>query len=111
MSDIFKDGVLYMEDLHDKDLLSDILKEQSQEINKKLEEQKLEQSVIDQNKKISDIQNNINFCLDEVKEKMLNCTSDIFFKSNEIVCSNGYILKINKNNGINSISILIPIED
>ena len=107
MADIFKDGILYMDDLHDSDILKDILEEQNKEdeIEKELELKKEQQ-----NKEIKDIQQKSKECLLEMQKKLKE-TSDselLFDENNRVVCSNNYSIEIVEENNISKVYLIIP---
>lgn len=109
MADIFKDGILYMEDLHDSDIFSDIIKKQNEDEQKQIEEEKLKKEKSEKEQKIEEIQEKVNECIREISEK-INKSNDneILFENNIIYCSNGYGIKIIEQDNKKIINLVIP---
>lgn len=110
MADIFKDGILYMDDIHNSDIFSDILEEQEKET--KLDRAEKERIKKEQEKedKMNLIQSNSQKCFKEVLNKLKNLPEGevLFNDENQIVCSNGYKIEIIEEDNIKKINLIIP---
>lgn len=111
MADIFKDGILYMDEIHDTELFEDILKEQEKDRQDKIIKENIEKNKSEDEKKVDEMCKKIRECFSELTEKLnkMNDKEILFEEEHGIIkCSNGYGIKIKAEGEERIFSLIIP---